>query len=938
MGLRISLLGPPIVDVDGEPLAVDTRKAIALLAYLATTGRPQSRDHLLYLLWPDADQERARAALRRTLSTLKAALGDRWIAADRNHVSLDTSGVDLDVHRFRDALADARDHGHAMADPCPECAAALTRAAATHGGGFMDGFALKDGEAFEEWQYAEAETLRRELTEALDALAGSNVALGRYDEAISAADRLLATDPLNEAAYRRLIQLHASKGDRAGAIQQYRRCVAVLERELGVAPLPETTALYEAVVQGEVERHEVKVVAPERPVPAPVASTLVGRGRELQRLRTAYDAIEEDGTFIVVAGEAGIGKTRLVEELIDHADERGATAIVIRAHEGESTLAYGVVAELLRSLPLRRVHEVPAHVVREVARLIPELAPDVEPVGALDEPGARTRLYDAARTFVTTHLRGDAPALLFVDDMQWADAASLELFGYLVRRLSAMPVCVIAAIRSDEITADAWVTVAGAARDAITLDRLTPGQVRELAQDGVPDGDAETLDRVVAESEGIPLFVVEYLAALAASNGDGWVLPTGIRNLFKTRLETISETARQVLSAAAVIDRDFDVDIALKASGRSDGETIDAIEELERHGLIGAIEARDDVARYGFRHDRLRAFVYDETSVPRRRLLHRRVAEALSVASRRDPSVTGLVARHLELAGDDEAAATAYFEAATYARSLFAPSEALAHLRSALALGYTDVGPLHEAIGDVMTTIGDYGGAVSAYETAAATSEEAALPRIEQKIGNLHGRRGDWGLSESHLRTAIDSFEALSDTAGASRATADLSRTRYHSGDATEAARLAQGALELAQEAGDEASLAQTHNILGILATAAEEPARASEHLNRSLELAERLGDAGARVAALNNLALAARAGGDLKRSIELTEDALEICRKIGDRHRGAALHNNLADLFHALADEEASMEHLKSATKLFAEIGESSGEMLPEVWKLVSW
>src|ERR671918_1881420 len=250
--LTVSLLGPPRVERDGVPVEVDTRKAIALLAYLAVTGRGQNRDTLASLLWPEYHQARARAALRRTLSTLKKALGGSWLVVRGDMVELDPEDLWLDVQKFQDLLADTRTHGHDRDDICPRCIRPLSEAVDLHRGEFLAGFALRNSLGFDEWQLFQSEGLRRELAGALERLVQAEAESGDPDAAIGHARRWLQLDPLHEPAHRQLMLLYARIGQRAGAIRQYRDCVRVLAQELGVPPLEETTRLYQAIKENHV--------------------------------------------------------------------------------------------------------------------------------------------------------------------------------------------------------------------------------------------------------------------------------------------------------------------------------------------------------------------------------------------------------------------------------------------------------------------------------------------------------------------------------------------------------------------------------------------------------------------------------------------------------------------------------------------------------------
>src|SRR5919198_5738576 len=279
-GVRLALLCPPRGGRDGVPVTVDTRKAIALLAYLAVAPERHARDTMATLLWPDYDQDHARGALRRTLSTLNKALGEGWLAADRAAVGFARTGFWLDVARFEGLLASCRDHGHPPEDACPACVAPLREAARLYRGDFLAGFALRDSAGFDDWQYYQAERLRRALAGALERLVQAEIGQRRWDEAIDAARRWLALDPLHEAAHRQLMRLYPWSGRRAAALRQYQACVKGLDEELGVEPLEETTGLRAAILADRLPPPGEPAPAPAAataPSPAPAPAPLVGR-------------------------------------------------------------------------------------------------------------------------------------------------------------------------------------------------------------------------------------------------------------------------------------------------------------------------------------------------------------------------------------------------------------------------------------------------------------------------------------------------------------------------------------------------------------------------------------------------------------------------------------------------------------------------------------
>jgi DNA-binding SARP family transcriptional activator len=972
--LAVRLLGPPIAELDGVPIEVDTRKATALLAYLAVTERPHARDSLAALLWPDYDQTSARAALRRTLSTLRKALSGGWVVTQGDLIGLDRDELWLDTERFHSLAAPRADHAHPPSDPCVDCLTALEEALRLYRDNFLAGFSLRDSPEFDDWQSLQAEALRRELAEALDRLIAGYIAQEDYAMAVRQTQRRLALDPLHEPAHRTLMLLYAWTGERGAALRQYRDCVRTLDEELGVAPLEDTAQLYHAIVEDQAppppRRSERAAPAPasER-APARVATAagagqlaLVGRDTEWQALKAAYDRIGADGHLVILEGEAGIGKTRLADELTAHASAHGALILVAYCYEGESALVYGPFIQALRAaVASERGQQLLARLspqmVAELSRLAPEvraLRPDAPEPPPLDRPGAQGKLFDAVTETLGQLCGATPPGVLLIEDLHWADEASLDLLSYLAHRLRTRPMCVVGTWRSESTAAggrlrriiqdgrrDGWATL-------VSLSRLTAGAVAELVQAGGPDDGASggIAERLYEETEGVPFFVVEYLAALAQgrapADGDTWALPGGVRELLRSRVANVSEAAWQVLTTAGVVGRSFEFDVLREASGRSEEEAVIALEELMQHGLVAEVsgEGDSDVA-YDFSHEKLRTLVYEETSLARRRLLHRRVAGALTrnARGRRDRGlVAGQIAFHFRLAGDDAQAAEYYRLAGEHARALYANAEAVSHFQSALALGHARPADLHEAIGDLHTLAGEYGAALRSYETAAALAEPARVAVLEHKLAALHHRRGVWELAERHFATAMDEMEKSGRVDESARLYADWSLTAYRQGDVARALALAERSLSLAESAADTSALAQAHNILGILAGARGESDAALEHLERSLALAEELGDLSAQVAAMNNLALTHVARGETDRAIELTERALAACEAQGDRHREAALHNNLADALHAQGRTEAAMEHLKQAVAIFAEIGSDEATSQPEIWKLTEW
>ena len=294
------LLGAPRIEVDDRPAVVDTRKAVALLAYLAISEAVQARNSLAALLWPGYDQQGARAALRRTLSVLNKALGQEGLLITRETVAIAPSGVFWsDAGRFRQCLSLSRQHAHPPGEACAECLPFLEEAASLYRGDFMAGFSLRDSLSFDDWQFFQAEAFRQELGSVLERLARSYAERKGYETALGYARRWLALDPLREEAHRQLMLLYAWSGERNAALRQYRECVRILEQELGVPPLEETTSLYQNILENRLPAQPeprtsgsplapAPEASPLKPVLQPGAYPLVGRQMEWQQLVRAY--------------------------------------------------------------------------------------------------------------------------------------------------------------------------------------------------------------------------------------------------------------------------------------------------------------------------------------------------------------------------------------------------------------------------------------------------------------------------------------------------------------------------------------------------------------------------------------------------------------------------------------------------------------------------
>jgi DNA-binding SARP family transcriptional activator len=983
--ISLALLGPPVVERDAVPVVFDTKKAVALLALVAVAGREQSRERLAAQLWPDSDPAHARGSLRRTLSVTAAGVGEGLLIS-RTAVGLQPGRVRVDVTDF--AALTAR----------PDVAS-LERGVRLYRDDFLTGFSLRGCPDFEDWQSATADRLRQDLAGALERLVAACVAAGELTRALDHARRWLSLDPLHEPAHQALIRLQAWTGQRAAALRQYRSLVRVLSRELAVSPLPETTRLYDDVRAGRLRRAPARAPdgpsppgpaatgerpsrrAPARPGPADSRWPLIGRAAELRALEGAWQAVGgaaagtggAGGQVVAVTGEAGCGKSRLIEEFRARIEASGGIAVTGRCHDGESGLPFALSADLLRAAAAARPGLpglLPPHVAVMAGRLTPELAAAHRdrPEPPLSSPVALTRMYAALAATLLAAARpaegrgpgpggpgpgGTGPATtgaVLVEDVHWADGPSLDLLAYLVHRLADWPLLLVVSWRpeADERLRGLRAALAGAIDSGrgrtVTPPPFSTGEIADMLRAaGAP---TDNVPRMLAETHGLPLLVREYTDALGdggpgGAGDDGWSPPASVRGLLSRRLQAASEPALQMLSAAAVLGSGFDVDLLRAVSGRGEAETVESLDEALARFLLTEIPPQGGrgTPSYDFPYEALRRVTYDSATLARRRLLHRRAADALAARYERDPvsARAAVIAGHLQRAGREAEAGQWWWRAAARARGLYAHAEAEAHLRQAVALGYPQV-PGSIALGDVLTVLGRYHEALAEYETAAAGSDgnNATAAAIEHKLAEVHHRLGDWALADAHLAASLELL-APGDLGARARVQADRAVVAYRRGDNGQAAGLGAAALAAARQAADPVAIAQALNVLGMLAARAGDAGAAEAHLAESLARARELADPGAAVAALNNLARLLADTGRPGEALDLAREALGLGSELGDQHRVAALHTNLADLFHQTGQHDAALGHLKEAARRFAAL-DPGAPPKPEIWTLVEW
>jgi DNA-binding SARP family transcriptional activator len=653
--LQVSLLGHLQIRVGSRTtLRLPTRKAAALLAYLAVRpGHRHPRPVLATLLWGDTGEEQARANLRHELYTLRRAFGARAavLQMDARDVWIEPDAVETDLGRFEQAVRDGGEH--------------LGTAIDLYRGEILEGFTLRE-DAFESWLRGERERVRGLVLDALEQRLAASAGAGRIDEALALGARSLAIDPLRESVHRALMRVHAAQGGRAAAARQYQACIDVLKRDLGTAPDPETTRLYQELMAGPPRMVQPRPSRRERPSRAPVSAgpPLIGRGAEMARIaRLVDDAVAGQGGVLVLSGDAGIGKTRLVDELCARA--AGARVVIGHCYQSHRDFVLGAWIEALRSSVVDDGAALAAVGVpyrAELASLIPELAD----AGAPTVSAGPLRLFEAVGRIVDFWTAA-APLVLVLEDLQWADDMTLRLFTFLARRVTAARLLLVGTIRDEEPESrqrfDPWLTELARSRvlQAIALAPLdrenADALVRHMATISRRRVDDDLLRAVWQTSEGNPLIVVEIMRAYGEGALDprapGHAVPEPVRALIRQRLDRLDAPTRRVLEIAAVIGRPFELRLLQAAADADTPVTLDHVEDLVRRRMLD-----DGAGGLDFSHDRVREVTRAAIVPTRRRVLHGQVAAALETlyADRLDDHAHALAVHHREVGAWERAA------------------------------------------------------------------------------------------------------------------------------------------------------------------------------------------------------------------------------------------------------------------------------------------
>jgi DNA-binding SARP family transcriptional activator/predicted ATPase len=912
--LRVHLFGSLELAWGDEALAPpSSATARSLLAYLALRrDRAIPRDRLVGLFWPERPDDRARRALSQALWQVRTALGPAadCLTAEREAVKLELRDGDrLDVAEF-EQLADGSD------------LRSLASAVDLYRADFLEGI-------YDDWALLERERLRELFLRVLEWLIALHKQQGRYEQALAYAQRLAAADPLREEVHRELMQLYHLLGRSQTALEQFIALRDLLTRELGARPTPATAALYQEIAAGLAAADAPHL--PVAPPPPPLLRDLshlpfVGRSGERAALLSAVQAAAGgQGGYGLIEGDAGVGKTRLVGEVVAGAEWRGFQVGAAKANPLAASAPYqllqGALIPVLTPLRVAQLAELVEPVwlsaVVPIFPMIAEHLSDLPALAPLDERGeAQRRLWEGLSRCLAG-LASVAPLLLVLEDVHWADEATLAALPYLASALSRSRALIVLTCRSVEARERAvvWEALEGLDRTLPLLRlRLSPFELEETADvlgrvlgAGEADAIAAFAARLQRETDGNALFLVESLkslleqGALVLTAGGEWefpdqdlALPTSasVPEVIGGRLLRLDGAARTALDLVAVLGEDADFSTLVRAGDGTPPALLAALAALGRRGFLAETEAR-----YRFEHDYIREIAYQAIEPERRLRLHRQVG---SVLEELYPERAEALAYHFDQGEVWDKAAFYGQQAGDRARAACANDRAVAHYTRALEA-------LDRQPGD-------------------DPSRRFELLLAREAMNDLRGARE---LQSQDLESLEVLAKALDDDL--KRATVALRWAGYHTATCDFAAsrEMAEAAIRHASHAGDAALEAEGHFAQGraLWLQAQYAPARAC--YERALALARKAGDRLGEARYLHSLGVIHLDLEEYRPALECFQRALVIYRDLGDRQREAESLNTLANVYGSIGEAALSRECHEQSLAIKRAIGDRLGEAI---------
>jgi len=751
-------------DLQGQPLEVGSPTARSLFAWLLLhRHQPTDRRRLAFLFWPNASENAARRNLRQYLHRLRVALTPFFASGGLLEIGASALQFDPSLPVWLDV--EAFTHGLRAGASLPERQAAL----ALYTADFLP-------DVYEDWAQTESERLRALYLQGLEQTIRASEEAGDLPAALLLSQTWARAEPLDEKAHRCLLRLYAINGERGRALQHYQTLRHTLQQELAADPLPETEDLWQAIQRGDMQPRPRS--QPDTPRPSqPLSLPLIGRDAELQRLQAAL--LHPSGQIVVISGEAGIGKTRLVQEYL--ARNPGLPALYNACTELESLTPFAALQRALASSSWLRsrltLQPLPPLQAAYLRLLAPALAEQLPPAPEIASPPALPEAWNSLLEILAS-LWQEFPLHLILDDLHWADSSTWAWLTAFARLQPRPAFLTIVLCRLEDLPAEKRSLLRSLEYEnrlqSLPLNRLPPEESTRLVRRLLPEraDDTSLLERLAQDTAGNPFFIIETVHSLRESGMKltPSPLPSSIQRVLEMRLQRLPAPSREALQAVSVIGQSFSLALMREICGLSAADCVAFLEEWLERGLVEETPAGE----YDFRHDQARQAAYASLSQARRQWLHGRVAESLQNSL--PPVDVATLTFHFSRSDQPLRALPFLIQAGQQALRLRSYTEARAFGLQAVSLLGRMPGPrqsvervdINLQLAQAYAFTGDLPRAIEILEEttemAQTLGDETRLGQVFRRASQFFWLLGRPALAGDYARRALRSAEERSDT------------------------------------------------------------------------------------------------------------------------------------------------------------------------------
>jgi DNA-binding SARP family transcriptional activator len=950
--LKICVLGNFQVWKQQELLVWPTQKSKALLQILLIEpGRLVPKEQIIDFLWPNLPTNKAKNNLWVTISQLRRVLEPNLPARSRSFYILkqgdgycfnSESEYWLDSETFATFLITSK-----SAKNLNERIFAWEAARALYQGGYIE------DEPYSEWTQYPRTQWRRRYEQLLTNLAEAYGQNGNFRQAITQCRGLLVLDNTNETTYRLLMRCHASLGERGQALKVYYEAVEALQDELGLVPMPETEELAHQIEQMEGDwRFEIEQ--------SQTSSSFVGRNKEIDLVNQLLtQTAKGQGRILIFSGEPGIGKTCLIQEVTRLASRIGFQVLSAQCYQMEKALPYQPLIDLARQLMKydNNWQQMATVWLHELAALVPEMEEGVVtetqttlPQDELDE-SKQGRLFQAFfQLFANKANRHKL--VVVIEDIQWADATTLQCLHYLARHITQVPITLIISVREENLLTDADLAsllhniIRETHSKSLPLSRLTKKETKALlmkSTDTAPYSD-RLGNWLYNETVGHPFFLtslLQYLREEGLLNNDvktdwemfslsepGLALPDAIRDSVLSRLQRLTQFEREVLDWMAVYGRSLDFSALQIFIKQKHITLLNAVEQLVALQLL-----EDGTGTYDFNHNKIKEVIYQDLSGARCLLYHQQIGAALE-KSKPPLDMAAIIAYHFEHGEDNEKALKYWMLAGEHALDTYAYELAAYHFEQALALtdqpaaqmdAYLGLGRTLMLQDDHKATAGVIQqGLLLAEHHSDDTRRAKLLYANAQNASRQH--RTDGGIKE--VEAALLAAEQAGDDNYLAQSLLLLTEVHESSGNLSHALETATRARIVSSQLKDNQLEARALVEIGFLYAQRAEFDDAVSSAERGLELLELTDDRNAIAYAWNILGRALGGRGDYGQALDAFQNSQEEAEKVGDRYLLAQALNMKGWLYRELGDYDNSLKFDQEGVKFAQQWGKPSPEI----------